>query len=70
MSRKEKLQMIAGGVGMLIFIIAFLYAVLLGLWKLHYPVCIPGYAPEIFRVADDDFCVYKSLVEMAEEQRR
>jgi hypothetical protein len=69
MSRKEKWQMFAMGLGYLVLILGFMYAVFLGLWKLHYPVCIPGYAPEIFRVADDDFCVYKSLLEMAEEQR-
>ena len=67
MSRREKLEFVLTILGYVVFIFGTVYGAMLMMWKLTYPTCIPGYAPAIFRVADDKDCVYKSLLEMAKE---
>jgi hypothetical protein len=67
MNRRDKLEMVFTFLGYTFFIVGIVYMSLLMMWKLHYPTCIPGYAPEMFRVVDDKECVYKSALEMAKE---
>jgi hypothetical protein len=40
-------------------IIVGIFATFLALWKVHFPDCVPHYAPAIFRLADDASCKYE-----------
>ena len=59
--RMERLKMVGAFLGYFAFLVTFIYTTMLLLWHAQYPVCLPEYAPGIFRLLDEPTCTYDRL---------
>jgi hypothetical protein len=57
-STRNRVKTAAEYAAHVLLMLLILYLIGLFLWHLHYPVCLPGYAPEVFRLFDQTTCTY------------
>lgn len=59
--RMQRLEMCGTILGYFAFLVVVIYTTMLLLWHAEYPVCLPDYAPSIFRLLDEPTCTYDNL---------